>query len=38
MALVSASDSRIEWGDRAPYGAIALYTRMNGDQLQPPPR
>lgn len=36
IALVSASDSRIEWGDRAPYGAIALYTRMNGDQLRPP--
>ncbi len=36
MAVVSASDSRIEWGDRAPYGAIALYTRMNGDERRPP--
>ncbi len=35
MALVSASDSRAEWGDRAPYGAIALYTRMNGDNIRP---
>jgi hypothetical protein len=35
MAIVSASDSRAEWGDRAPYGAIALYTRMNGDKRRP---
>ncbi len=35
MALVSASDSRAEWGDRAPYGALALYTRMNGDKIPP---
>ncbi len=35
MAVMSASDSRIEYGDRAPYGAIALYTRMHGDQIRP---
>src|SRR5690606_35431121 len=32
LAIVPASEARAEWGDRAPYGAIAIYTRMNGDR------
>jgi hypothetical protein len=35
LAVVSASDSRSEWGDRAAYGALAIYTRMNGDPRRP---
>ncbi len=35
IAIVGASDSRIEWGDRAPYGALAIYTRMHGDVMKP---
>ncbi len=35
LAIVSASDARIEWGDRAAYGALAIYTRMAGDQRRP---
>ncbi len=31
LAIVGSSESRIEWGDRAPYGALAIYTRMFGD-------
>jgi hypothetical protein len=35
LAVVGSSDSRLEWGDRAGYGAIAIYTRMAGDPLRP---
>lgn len=35
MAVVGASAARAEWGDRAAYGALAIYTRMNGDVLDP---
>jgi hypothetical protein len=35
LAIVGSSDARIEWGDRAAYGAIAIYTRMAGDQRTP---
>ena len=35
LAIVGSSDARIEWGDRAAYGALAIYTRMNGDLQRP---
>jgi hypothetical protein len=35
MAVVSAPDARAEWGDRAAYGALAIYTRMHGDIIKP---
>jgi hypothetical protein len=35
LAIVGSSDARIEWGDRAAYGALAIYTRMHGDQRRP---
>ena len=36
LAVLSASDSRVQYGDRAPYGAIAIYTRSRLDR--PPNR
>ena len=40
LAVLSASDSRIQFGDRAPWGAIALYTRTRLDRApsRRPPR
>lgn len=35
LAVLSASQSTMQFGDRAPWGAIVLYTRMNGDQPHP---
>jgi len=35
LAIVGSSDARIEWGDRAAYGALAIYTRMSGDPRRP---
>lgn len=35
LAVLSATDARLQFGDRAPWGAIALYTRSRIDR---PPR
>lgn len=35
FAVLSASESAVRWGDRAPWGAIVVYTRMNGDRRKP---
>lgn len=35
LAVVSAAAARAEWGDRAAFGALAVYTRMNGDIVDP---
>jgi hypothetical protein len=35
MAILSASQSAVQFGNKAPWGAIVLYTRMNGDRLHP---
>jgi len=35
MAILSGSESLSRFGDKAPWGAIVLYTRMNGDRLHP---
>jgi uncharacterized NAD(P)/FAD-binding protein YdhS len=35
LAVVSAPDARLEWGDRAGFGALAIYTRMAGDPRRP---
>lgn len=35
IAVLTASQSAVQFGDRAPWGAIVLYTRMNGDRLHP---
>lgn len=32
LAILGASDARIQFGDRAPYGAIAIYTRSRLDR------
>ena len=32
LAVLSASDAAVQFGDRAPWGAIVIYTRMNGDK------
>lgn len=36
VAILSASESRNQFGDRAPFGAIAVYTRSRLDRVQPP--
>lgn len=36
FAIVGASDARIQFGDRAPFGAIVIYTRSRLDRVQPP--
>lgn len=36
IAILSASESRVQFGDRAPFGAIAVYTRSHTDRVQPP--
>jgi len=33
IAVLTASQSTVEFGDRAPWGAIVIYTRMHGDQV-----
>lgn len=35
LAVLTASQSAVQFGDRAPWGAIVLYTRMQGDKLHP---
>ncbi len=35
LAIVGSSDARLEWGDRAAFGALAIYTRMYGDPRRP---
>jgi hypothetical protein len=36
LAIVGQAEARAEWGDRAAYGALAVYTRMNGDPTRVP--
>lgn len=36
IAILSASESRSQFGDRAPFGAIAVYTRSQLDRVRPP--
>lgn len=36
LAVLGASEARIQFGDRAPYGAIAIYTRSQLDRLRRP--
>ena len=38
FAVLQPAESRVEYGPRAPGGAIAIYTRMRGDRAGPPPR
>jgi hypothetical protein len=38
FAVLGASEARIQFGDRAPYGAIVVYTRSRLDRVQPPRR
>jgi hypothetical protein len=33
IAVLNASDAVLQFGDRAPYGAILVYTRMRGDKV-----
>lgn len=35
FAVVSATDAAVLWGNRAPWGAVVIYTRMNGDRNKP---
>lgn len=35
FAIVSATESSVLWGNRAPWGAIVIYTRMHGDPGKP---
>jgi hypothetical protein len=35
MAILSGSESLLRFGDKAPWGAILVYTRMNGDRIHP---
>ena len=35
FAVLSATESATQWGDKAPWGAIVVYTRMNGDRRRP---
>lgn len=35
IAVLTASQSAVQFGDKAPWGAIVLYTRMQGDKLHP---
>ena len=35
LAVLTASQSAVQFGDKAPWGAIVLYTRMQGDKLHP---
>ena len=38
FAILQASESRATYGNRAPDGAIAIFTRSFGDRAGPPPR
>jgi hypothetical protein len=35
FAVLTASESASQWGDKAPWGAIVIYTRMYGDNRRP---
>jgi len=35
MAILTGSESVLQYGDKAPWGAIVIYTRMNGDRIHP---
>ena len=35
FAVLSASESASQWGNKAPWGAIVVYTRMYGDRRKP---
>lgn len=35
LAVLTGSQSMMQFGDKAPWGAIVLYTRMTGDRLHP---
>ena len=35
MAILSGSEALAQFGDKAPWGAIVVYTRMSGDRLHP---
>ena len=35
FAVLTATESAVQWGDRAPWGAIVIYTRMYGDKKRP---
>ena len=35
FAVLSATESAVQWGDKAPFGAIVVYTRMYGDKKRP---
>jgi len=38
FAILQAAESRATYGNRAPDGAIAIFTRSSGDRSGPPPR
>ncbi|MDQ8146101.1 MAG: carboxypeptidase-like regulatory domain-containing protein [Gemmatimonadota bacterium] len=38
FAILQAAESRATYGNRAPDGAIAIFTRSFGDRVAPPPR
>ena len=35
FAVLTATESASRWGEAAPWGAIVIYTRMNGDHKRP---
>lgn len=35
LAILQASESSVQFGDKAPWGAILIVTRMNGDKKNP---
>ena len=35
LAILQASESSVQFGDKAPWGAILIVTRMNGDKKHP---
>ena len=35
IAILQQTQSEVQFGDKAPYGAIVVYTRMKGDKLHP---
>ncbi len=35
IAVLTASESSMEFGEKAPWGAIVMYTRMFGDRIRP---
>jgi hypothetical protein len=35
LAILQGTESSVQWGDKAPWGAIYIITRMNGDKKNP---